>query len=120
MDRQEFLIRARIESDTIDLWLDAGWLAQRGAAGERTFSEIDIARSRLIHDLTMDLGVNGEGVPIILGLVDQLHGVRGVLRDLLAAVRAQPTNTRERVTAELRAVRLGPEGYGASKGSRNA
>src|SRR4029453_7198609 len=103
MERREFLMRARIDSDTIDLWLDAGWLAQRGARGEWTFSEIDLARSQLIRDLIRDLGVNDEGVPIILGLIDQLHGLRSALRDLLVALRSQPTNTRERLTAELRA-----------------
>ena len=111
MDRREFLIRAHLDSNTIDLWVDAGWLAQRGATGEWSFSEIDVARSRLIQDLTRDLGVNDEGVPIILGLVDQLHGLRSALRDLLVTLQAQPTNTRERLAADLRAVRLEPEGY---------
>ena len=111
MDRREFLIRARIDSDAIDLWVDAGWLAPRGTSREWTFSEIDLARTLLIKDLTVDLGVNDEGVPIILGLVDQLHGLRGALRDLLVAIRTQPTNTRERLAAELRAVRLEPDGY---------
>jgi chaperone modulatory protein CbpM len=118
MDRPEFLRRARIDTDTIELWLDAGWLAQRGASGEWTaFSEIDLARSRLIQDLTRDLGVNDQGVPIILDLIDQLHGLRSALRDLLVALLTQPTNTRERLVAELRAVRLQPDGYGASEGS---
>ena len=67
MDRREFLIRARIESDAIDLWVDEGWLAPSRATGKWTFSEIDLARTRLIQDLTGDLGVNDEGIPIILG-----------------------------------------------------
>jgi len=117
MDRREFLVRARIDSDTMDLWVGAGWLAQRGASGEWTFSEIDVARSRLIQDLTRDLGVNDEGVPIILGLIDQLHGLRSALRDLLVALRTQPTNVRDRIAAELRAVRLEPDGHGALEGS---
>ena len=71
MERREFLKRARLDSDAIDLWVDAGWLAPRHASGEWTFSEIDLARTRLIQDLTRDLGVNDEGIPIILGLVDQ-------------------------------------------------
>lgn len=111
MDRREFLIRAHIDSDAIDLWVDAGWLAPRGASRDRTFSEIDLARTRLIKDLTVDLGVNEEGVPIILSLIDQLHGLRGALRDLLVAIRTRPANTRERLAAELRAVRLEPDGY---------
>ena len=110
MDRREFLRQAGVDSGKIDLWVGSGWLAQHGGAEEWTFSEIDLARSRLIQDLTDDLGVNDEGVPIILGLIDQLHGLRGALRDLLVALRDQPSNTRERLAAELRAFRLKPEG----------
>jgi chaperone modulatory protein CbpM len=110
MDRREFLLRARIDPDAIDLWVDAGWLTPGQASGEWTFSEIDLARTRLIQDLTENFGVNDEGVPIILGLVDQLHGLRRVLRELLVAIRTQPANTRERFAAELRAVRLERDG----------
>src|SRR4029453_6425895 len=97
--------------DSIDLWVEEGWLVPRGAIGDWKFSEIDLARTQLIQDLTGGLGVNNEGVPIILGLVDQLHGLRGALRDLLVALGTQPTSTRERLAAELRAVRLEPDGY---------
>lgn len=88
MDRREFLIRARIESDAIDLWVDEGWLAPSRATGKWTFSEIDLARTRLIQDLTRDLGVNDEGIPIILSLVDQLLGLRRALGGLLVALKA--------------------------------
>lgn len=110
MDRREFLIRARIDPDAIDLWIDAGWLAPEGTGGEFTFTETDLARTRLIEDLTGDLGVNDEGVPIILGLVDQLHGLRRALGEVLVVLRAQPANARERFVAELRAVRLEGDG----------
>ena len=120
MDRREFLLRARIDPDAIDLWVDAGWLAPRGASGEWTFSEIDLARTRLIQDLTGDLGVNDEGIPIILDLVDQLHGLRRILGELLVVLRAQPRNTRERFAVELRAVRLQRDGYATFEGSQSS
>ena len=114
MDRREFLVRARIDSDAIDLWVAGGWLAPREAYGEWTFSEIDVARSRLIRDLTDDLGVNDEGIPIILGLIDQLHGLRSALRDLMVTLQAQPADTRERFATKLRAVRLERDGHASS------
>ena len=119
MERREFLKRARLDSDAIDLWVDAGWLAPRHASGEWTFSEIDLARTRLIQDLSGDLGVNDEGIPIILGLVDQLHGLRRFLGELLVVLRAQPTNARERFAAELRAVRLERDGYATFEKSQS-
>ena len=118
MNRREFLLRARIDPDAIDVWVDAGWLAPRGAGGEWTFSEIDLARTRLIQDLTGDLGVNEEGVAIILGLIDQLHGLRGALGAILVTVRAQPATTRDRFAAELRAVTLERDNDATLEGSR--
>ena len=110
MERREFLMRGRIDSDALDLWVDAGWLAPRRARGDWTFSEIDLARTRLIQDLTRDFGVNDEGIPIILGLVDQLHGLRRVLGELLVVLRAQPADSRERFAADLRAASLERDG----------
>jgi len=36
----------------------------------------------LIQDLTSDLGVNHEGVDVILHLMDQIHGLRRALREV--------------------------------------
>ena len=110
MDRREFLIRARADPAAVDRWVDAGWLAPGHVGGEWTYTEIDLARTRLIQDLTRDLGVNDEGIPIILGLVDQLHGLRRVLSEVLVALRAQPANARERLARDLRAARLERDG----------
>ena len=118
MDRREFLIRARIDPDVIDLWVDAGWLAPGGASGEWRFSEIDLARTRLIQDLSGDLGVNDEGIPIILDLIDQLHGLRRALGALLVTLGAQPAITRERLAAKLRAIGHERDGYAPFEGFR--
>ena len=121
MERREFLLRAPIDSATLDLWVEERWLAPQRAGEEWTFSEIDLARTRLIQDLTHDFGVSGEGIPIILGLVDQLHGLRRALREVLVVLRAQPADTRERFATELRAVRLeGDGGYAAFERLRSA
>jgi chaperone modulatory protein CbpM len=87
MEADEFVLHARIDAETLDTWLEAGWLAPRRDEGRTHFSEIDLARAHLINDLN-NLGVNDAGVPVILDLVDQLHGVRRVLRELLSAARS--------------------------------
>jgi chaperone modulatory protein CbpM len=46
------------------------------------FSDIDVARARLIQDLKSDFGVNDEGVDVVLHLMDQLHGLRRALAQL--------------------------------------
>jgi chaperone modulatory protein CbpM len=52
------------------------------------------------------LGINDEGIPVILDLVDQLHGLRRTLRDLLSAIHAQPEAMRRWIVADLRAAVL--------------
>jgi len=72
--------------------LDRGeWLIPGGSSPELSFSEIDIARARLIRDLQVDFGVNDEGVGVILNLVDQLYGMRRTLMELRHAVRTNPS-----------------------------
>src|ERR1700704_3427735 len=90
MEAHEFALHARINTQTLNAWLEAGWLAPPHNDDDygTHYSEIDLARAHLIEDLK-SLGINDEGVPVILDLVDQLHGLRRVLRDLLSTVKAQ-------------------------------
>ena len=55
-------------------------------------SEVDVARARLIRQLLGEMGVNAEGVGIILDLVDQVHGLRSALRRTTAAYAAKFEN----------------------------
>jgi chaperone modulatory protein CbpM len=80
---QEFLIRARVERHSLDAWIAAGWLVPPQTDPELMFSDIDVARAQLIRDLREDLGVNDEGVSVVLHLIDQMHGLRRTMRDLL-------------------------------------
>jgi chaperone modulatory protein CbpM len=86
---QEFLVRAQLERETLEVWIREEWLIPGQSAGELTFSDADIARAQLIRDLKNDLGVNDEGVGVILSLVDQVHGLRGVLTEVLRSVRSR-------------------------------
>lgn len=110
MDSDSFLVHARLEAEVLETWIEAGWVTPRQTGDAPTFAEIDVARAQLIHELTRDLGVNDEAVSIILGLIDQIHGLRCALRDLLAAVNAQPETLRSQIVA---AMRLAASGSGA-------
>ena len=78
VSKQEFLVHSGVHAQTLEFWLEQRWLIPQGAG----FSERDIARARLIQDLKADMGVNDEGVDVILHLIDQLHGLRGALAQL--------------------------------------
>ena len=81
MKVRAYLMNTRFELEAIEGWIAAGWLSPR--EGSTGLSEIDLARAQLIHDLTTSLGVNDEGVPVILDLIDQLHGLRRAMRALI-------------------------------------
>jgi chaperone modulatory protein CbpM len=87
MHTREFVVQARIDVETLDHWLRAGWLIPRENGGGG-FSQVDLARAQLIEDL-QDLGINDEGIPVILDLVDQLHGLRNMLREVLTTINTQ-------------------------------
>jgi chaperone modulatory protein CbpM len=82
MNKQEFLTCAGLQMQTLELWLEQGWLIPDQSSAGMNFSDTDAARARLIRDLKTDFGVNDEGVDVILYLLDQLHGLRRALDQL--------------------------------------
>ena len=101
METREFVVQSRLDAQVLEAWVEAGWLLPRQDGDKRNFSEVDLARAQLILDLEQ-LGVNDEAVPVILDLVDQVHGLRRTLRDLLSAIHAQPEAMRRWIIADLR------------------
>lgn len=86
MDAREIVAHVRIERSLLNRWVEAGWLVPRRSGPDQEFSEVDLARAHLIRDL-QSLGANDESIPIILDLVDQLHGVRRLLREILSTIK---------------------------------
>ena len=82
MNKQEFLAYAGVQLQTLDLWLEQRWLIPDQTSAEVSFSDMDLARARLIRDLKTDFGVNDEGIDVILHLVDQIYGLRRALGQL--------------------------------------
>jgi chaperone modulatory protein CbpM len=101
METDEFLQHARLNIEALDAWIAAGWLMPRRESGANRFAEIDVARAQLIRDLRDGCGVNEEGIGVILDLLDQVHGLRRVLRSVLSAVSAQPEEMRRTIVAEI-------------------
>jgi chaperone modulatory protein CbpM len=84
----ELVGHQRLDSRMIEAWVEAGWLVPQQHPAGKPLSDLDLARANLIQDLR-DLGVNDDSIPIILDLVDQLHGLRHLVRGLLSEVKAQ-------------------------------
>jgi chaperone modulatory protein CbpM len=90
---EEFLIRTRLEHHLLEAWIQAGWLVPPQTEPQLMFSDVDLARAQLIHDLREDFGVNDEGISVILHLIDQMHGLRRSMQGLLDEMRAHGRQT---------------------------
>ena len=84
METEEFIDRLHLDTPTLNAWIEAEWLLPLTSRERLLFSEADLARARLIRDLKVDFGVNDEGIAIVLHLLDQLHGLRCLVRDIHA------------------------------------
>jgi chaperone modulatory protein CbpM len=86
----------------IERWIDVAWLRPEGEPGQYVFHDIDVARARLIAELTTDLGIGRDGMPLVLSLLDQLYDARRQMIRLRAALdRPQVGDVRARVHALL-------------------
>ena len=82
MTKQEFLTSSGLQMQTLEFWLEQRWLIPDQTSVGIWFTDIDVARARLIQELKNDLGANDEGIDVILHLMDQLHGLRRALARL--------------------------------------
>jgi len=101
MDDREFRLYLKIDVTELDLWVEQGWLVPDISEGRRRFRDADLARARLILDLTRQMGVNEAGVDIVMELVDQLHGMRGSMRSLVLAINRQEPAIQQRLLDAL-------------------
>jgi chaperone modulatory protein CbpM len=90
MKTQDVVAAVRIEAEILEQWVESGWLMPQHSGSDPQFSEIDLARAHLIRDLR-NLGANDESIPLILDLIDQLHGVRRVLHEVLSSIKERET-----------------------------
>jgi chaperone modulatory protein CbpM len=69
-----------------------------------------MARVALIRDLEDKLGFDEEQVPVLLNLIDQIHGLRAELKTMLDALEALPEEVR--ATVKLRITKRKPKSRG--------
>jgi chaperone modulatory protein CbpM len=86
---REFLERARLDQRTLSVWIEEEWLIPAREANELAFTDMDLARVNLIRDLKDKMGVNDEGLDVVLHLVDQMHALRRALSAALESARDQ-------------------------------
>jgi chaperone modulatory protein CbpM len=81
--KSALFVTARYDEETLRAWAAAGWISIEESEVGGPLSEVDEARCNLICDLKHDIGINDEGIDVILNLLDQIHGLRRALRETL-------------------------------------
>jgi chaperone modulatory protein CbpM len=89
---REFLERTQLDRATLSIWIEEEWLIPDRTAHQLAFTDMDLARANLIHDLKDKMGVNDEGLGVILHLLDQMHALRRALADTLKSAREQQSS----------------------------
>jgi len=95
---------AQIEGLTVmrlRAFVSARCLAPAERAGRLAFAEADLARARLLAELAADFDLDEEAAAVVVSLIDQIHGLRGRLRALGAALAAEPEEVRARIRERL-------------------
>jgi chaperone modulatory protein CbpM len=82
------------------VWVRQGWIRPAAKAKHR-FSEADMARAALIRDLEDKLGFEEEQIPVLLNLIDQIHGLRSELKAMLEALDELPEDVRATVKVRI-------------------
>jgi MerR family transcriptional regulator/heat shock protein HspR len=106
---------AGVHPQTLRIYERKGLLSPKRTSGNtRRYSERDIARLRLIQDLTQQRGVNLAGVKLIMEMQAELEDLRRQAEDLQAQLRRSRRAVRRRADANegkivpLRSVFLPP------------
>jgi chaperone modulatory protein CbpM len=92
-------IVAKVQHVTVTrlrVWVRQGWI-RPASAPPQAFTEADLARAALIRDLEDTLGFDEDQVPVLLNLIDQIHGLRAELKTMLEALEGLPDDERKRV-----------------------
>jgi chaperone modulatory protein CbpM len=98
-------VHSRLTVLHVERWVQRGLLRPTSADGDWAFEAVDVARARLLAELTDDLGFDEEALETVVDLLDQVHTLRHQLRQLGLAIGCQPAATREAIALALKDLR---------------
>lgn len=98
----------RIQQPELVRWIELGWVTPSrpnepsSTAAHLLFSDMDVARVRMICDLRHDLVVEEDTIPLVLSLLDQMYALRHQMNALTGAIQQQPDDVRKAILERLR------------------
>lgn len=82
-------------------WVENRWVLPERHGETWLFHEVDVARVELILEIRHDFAIDDEALPMVLGLLDQVYGLRRQLRRLCDALAAQPPEVQATIRRAL-------------------
>lgn len=94
---EEELIEAitRLTSDRLTEYLAAEIVIPEQSDQGVVYHSIDVARLELACELHEQYDMEADALSMMISLIDQMHGLRAELREVLNAVEAQPEPVRQ-------------------------
>jgi chaperone modulatory protein CbpM len=92
----------RLTAVRVERWVARGLLRPSGGAEAWAFEPVDVARVRLLLELSGDIGLDDDTVETVIALIDQVHTLRGQLKLVASAIAEQPPQAREAIAAALK------------------
>jgi chaperone modulatory protein CbpM len=98
----ELLLRLRgLERRELVRWVENRWVLPDKHGNTLVFHEVDVARVELIFEIRRDFAIDDEGMGLVLGLLDQVYGLRRQMRRLCDAVATQPPEVQAAIRRAL-------------------
>ena len=92
---------AGLDRGELARWVENRWVLPEQHGETWLFREVDVARVELILEIRHEYAIDDEAVPLVLGLLDQVYGLRRQLRRLCDALAAQPPEVQDAVKRTL-------------------
>jgi chaperone modulatory protein CbpM len=107
LSERDLLTRVqRLTVTRLRVWVAQGWIKPADERAQ-SYSEADLARAALICNLEDELGFAEEDVPVLLNLIDQIHGLREELKGFVDALEDLPPDIRATVRMRITTRREG-------------
>jgi chaperone modulatory protein CbpM len=82
-------------------WVENRWVLPERHGETWLFHEVDVARVELILEIRHEFAIDDEALPMVLGLLDQVYGLRRQLRRLCDALAVQPPEVQATIKRAL-------------------
>ena len=96
----------RLTSDRLTEYLAAEIVIPEQSDQGLVYQNIDVARLELACELHEQYDMEADALSMMISLIDQLHGLRAELREVLNAIAAQPEPVRQQLVKVIGTARF--------------